>query len=527
MLVILSGILQILLFPPFSIYVVAWVAIAPLIVAVLTGHEPDAVQLLDRRGRNLSATSVLEGFVLGWVNGLIFYAGTVFWIYHTLHVYGNIPAAGSLGLLLLLLLASACHQAIFGALLSWVGRKHSMGRALALAPFFWVSIEVGWEHILGFPWQPLGGAQVDNIFLTRVATITGVYGLSFEIALVNAAFAAAFLIPRGRRQTMLVTAIGAAVTLQLGILYRPMPSPATHTATLVQENLPILEPSQWTTEFFQQTITGLAQLSEGSPFRPTGPPGLIIWPESPAPFFVNDRYFRQAISSIAKQTNSYVVVGSIGVREIPGTARGYEPLNSAALIAPSGAWVARYDKMHLVPFGEYVPYKTIFFFIDKITKEAGEFGRGSERKVFSLGGEKLGVFICYESIFPDEVRMFAQNGAQVFANISNDEWFGQIGAPAQHLNMVRMRAVENQRWILRATNTGITTAIDPYGRVVARAPRNQRTTLEAPYALINETTFYTRHGDWFGYGCAIISVVGLLVRLHIRIRRGPWVYKQG
>jgi apolipoprotein N-acyltransferase len=523
MLVIISGILQILLFPSFSVYVLAWIAIAPLMVAVLTGHEPDAVQLLDRRGQNLSATSIFEGFVLGWVNGLIFYAGTVFWIYHTLHVYGNIPAAGSFGLLVLLLVVCACHQAIFGALLAWAGRRHSMGRALALAPFFWVTVEVGWERIIGFPWQPLGGAQIDNIFLTRIATITGVYGLSFEIALVNAAFAAAFLIPRGRRQTMLATAIAAAIVLQLGVFYRPMPSPATHSATLVQENLPILEPGQWTSEFFQQTITGLAQVSEGSPFRPTGPPGLIIWPESPAPFFVNDPYFRQAISKIAEQTNSYVVVGSIGVREMPGTARGYEPLNSAALITPNGAWVARYDKMHLVPFGEYVPYKTIFFFIDKITKEAGEFGRGNERKVFSLDDEKLGVFICYESIFPDEIREFAGKGAQVFANISNDEWFGQIGAPEQHLNMVRMRAVENQRWILRATNTGITASIDPYGRVVTRAPRNQRTTLEAPYALINGTTFYTRHGDWFAYGCAIISALGLLLRLHIRIRRGPWV----
>jgi len=190
-------------------------------------------------------------------------------------------------------------------------------------------------------------------------------------------------------------------------------------------------------------------------------------------------------------------------------------LNSAALIAPDGAWVARYDKIHLVPFGEYVP--GVFLFVHKITKEAGDFARGTERTVFN-GGYKLGVFICYESVFPDEVRIFVRNGAQLLANISNDGWFGPWGAPAQHLNMVRMRAIENQRWVLRATDTGITVSIDPYGRVVARAPLHVRTTLEAPFGLERDTTFYTRHGDWFAWGCAIISVLGFVVR-----RRPPLV----
>jgi apolipoprotein N-acyltransferase len=128
------------------------------------------------------------------------------------------------------------------------------------------------------------------------------------------------------------------------------------------------------------------------------------------------------------------------------------------------------------------------------------------------------VFICYESVFPDEVRLFARNGAQLFANISNDEWFGPWGAPRQHLNMVRMRAIENQRWVLRATNTGITVSIDPYGRVISRAPRNVRTTLGAPFGLESGTTFYTRHGDWFAWGCAIICVLALVVRRRVGVR---------
>jgi apolipoprotein N-acyltransferase len=317
---------------------------------------------------------------------------------------------------------------------------------------------------------------------------------------------------------MLIAAVAAAVVLQLGMLVRPAPLATTHTATLVQQNIPILEPSQWTVDFFQQTLTELASTSAPPSGSPSNEPGLIIWPESPAPFYINDPAFRRTLSDIARRNNAYVVAGVVGVRHSGRADSSSELLNSAALVGPSGEWSARYDKIHLLPFGEYVPFKRLFFFIEKISKEAGDFGRGSERKVFDLGGKKLGVFICYESIFPDEVLLFARNGAQVFANTSNDEWFGDVSAPWQHLNMARMRAIENRRWLLRSTNTGVTASIDPYGRLVAQAPRNTRTGLLAPYALVSETTFYTRHGDLFAYACAIISVAGLLVRFRFRAR---------
>jgi apolipoprotein N-acyltransferase len=155
-------------------------------------------------------------------------------------------------------------------------------------------------------------------------------------------------------------------------------------------------------------------------------------------------------------------------------------------------------------------------FAEKLTREVGDFTRGEQRTVFDAGGQKVGTFICYESIFPDEIRLFAANGAQVFVNISNDGWFGEYGAPGQHLNMARMRAIENQRWVLRATNTGISGAIDPYGRVVARAPRNMRTAIDVPYGLVEETTFYTRRGDWFAWLCVIISLVATFVRFSFR-----------
>jgi len=168
-----------------------------------------------------------------------------------------------------------------------------------------------------------------------------------------------------------------------------------------------------------------------------------------------------------------------------------------------------------VPFGEYVPFRSLLRFAEKLTREVGDFGRGTERAPLALDEHRIGAFICYESIFPDEIREFALRGAELFVNISNDGWFGESGAPGQHLNMARMRAIENRRWLLRATNTGITASIDPLGRVVARAPRNQRIALQAPYATLTELTFYTRHGDWFAWTCVVISVLGLFGRIYI------------
>jgi apolipoprotein N-acyltransferase len=164
-----------------------------------------------------------------------------------------------------------------------------------------------------------------------------------------------------------------------------------------------------------------------------------------------------------------------------------------------------------------VPFEKLFAFASGLTKEVGAFSRGESRDPLDAAGTKLGVFICYESIFPDEVRQSAAAGAKVLVNISNDGWYGDSGAYAQHLKQARMRAIENARWLLRDTNTGVTASIDPYGRVVATIPRKIRATLAAPYALSNETTFYTRHGDWFAYLCAIISLVAL-ARLPFRAK---------
>ena len=212
----------------------------------------------------------------------------------------------------------------------------------------------------------------------------------------------------------------------------------------------------------------LSALSVRPKAEPSGTPGLIIWPESPAPFFVTDLHVRSTMANIARSTNSYIIAGTIGIRGIGDPSGKPDIYNSAAVIAPNGAWTYEYDKIHLVPFGEYVPFEDLLIFASGLTREVGTFARGTIAQPLAVDGSRVGMFICYESIFPDEVRQFAHNGAEFFVNISNDGWYGESGAPWQHLNMARMRAVENNRWLLRDTNTGITAVIDPYGRVSRR-----------------------------------------------------------
>jgi apolipoprotein N-acyltransferase len=563
LLVLLSAGLQILVFPLPDQYFLCWVAVAPLMVALLRTRKPATLQL--QAGVRLRPATSGQAFVLAYTCGVLWYAGNCYWIYNTMRQYGGLGAAGALGILILFCLYLALYHGAFGLLISLLANGSSAGagersiqpdggtltifnrRALLLAPFAWVTVELARTRITGFPWDLLGITQVDNIPLARIATLTGVYGLSFEIMVVNTALATAFVMREERgqgskRRPLLLAAVAAAAVLQAGRWISPPPAPVDHTARLVQQNIPVLEGSDWTKEYFEGTLRDLSWISLNNP-RLNSPGGnsqgedqsssgssatssphvdLIVWPESPAPFYTTDPTFREAVSSIARAAQTWVLAGSLGIRNAGETpARATELYNSASLISPAGKWVGRYDKMHLVPFGEYVPFKRVFGFAGGLTKEVGDFSPGTSRAPLQAGSIKLGVFICYESIFPDEVRQLAAGGAQVFVNTSNDGWYGDSGAYAQHLKQARMRAVENNRWLLRATNTGVTAAIDPYGRIASTIPRKIRVALDASYGLSHVTTFYTRHGDWFAYLCAIISVGGLLQRffLHPRINK--------
>ena len=513
LLVALSAVLQVVIFPLPGIYVLSWFAIAPLILALLRTVPARGLEVSD--GLRLRPASPGQAFLLAYVSGILFYAGTCYWIYDTMRQYGGLSAPMALLALSLFCCYLGLYHGLFGLVLGWlVAPARDYRRALVTAPFLWVAVELARTRVTGFPWNLLGIAQVDNAALCRIAGWTGVYGISFEIALVNAALAAAFLVPRPKRSAMLIAALAAAAVLQAGRLIEAPAANADHAALLVQQNIPVA--ADWTPAYFQNTLSELTHLSvKSAADQAPGKIGLIVWPESPAPFFDNDARFRNTISEMARQTQAWTVTGVIGT----GPARsGENPLayNSAALVSPAGDWTAPYSKVHLVPFGEYLPFPGLFSFVGGLTKEVGEFQPGTSRRPLETGSEKLGVFICYESVFPDEVRQFADQGAQVLVNISNDGWYGDSGAWAQHLNQTRMRAIENNRWLLSATDTGLTASIDPWGRVVARIPRKERTALVAPYSLISATTFYTRHGDWFAYACAIISLGALVTRFTSR-----------
>jgi len=502
-LVLLSAVLQVVIFPLLNLYWLSWIAVAPLIVAVLRARTPEGLQL-EGQARLLPAT-LWQGFLLAYLSGLVWCLGTFYWIFDTMHRYGGLPIPVALLVLLAFCFYIGLYYGAFGLLLAAIARA-SERRALVAAPFLWVAMELAKTRISAVPWELLGYAQTGNLVLTRIATFTGVYGLSFEIVLVNCVFAAALLLPRERRKWLLMSAIGAAVLLQAGQLYSPPAQPTDHTALLVQPNIPVQE--NWTTDYFQGTLRDLTWISLHPPGAKDGQRyDLLVWPETPAPFFLNDSNFRDVASTVARQSQTWFLVGSVGVRSAAESPQhASDVFNSAALFNPAGELTARYDKIHLVPFGEYVPFKDLFPFMDMITKQIGSFARGQSRDPLVPGDQHLGILICYESVFPDEVRDFAARGADVLVNTSNDGWYGDSGAWKQHMQQTQMRAVENGRWMLVGTNTGVTASVDPYGRIVVASDRKIRTALAAPYALLSGTTFYMQHGDWFAYLCAIISL---------------------
>jgi len=506
--VILSAVLQVLIFPLPGIYVLSWFALTPLILALLRARPAGELEVAG--SLRLRAASPGQGFLLGYLCGILFYAGTCYWIYDTMRQFGGLSAPMAVLVLILFSCYLGLYHGFFALLLSLLSEPQDFRRALVVSPFLWVAVELARTRITAFPWNLLGIAQVDNSALSHVSAWTGVYGISFEIVLVNVALAAAFLVPKEKRGAMLAAALAAAAVLQAGRLIEPPAAHADRAALLVQQNIPVA--ANWTPVYFQQTLTDLSALTVKTVSdQPKGTIDLIVWPESPAPFFTNDARFRSAIGDVARETHAWIVAGAIGEEYSSGKPNP-ALFNSAGLISPSGDWAARYDKVHLVPFGEYLPFPTLFAFAGGLTKEVGEFTHGASRTPLDAGGDRLGIFICYESVFPDEVRQFANQGAQVLVNISNDGWYGDSGAYAQHLNQTRMRAIENNRWLLSATDTGVTASIDPWGRLTARSPRKERTALVAPYALTSVSTFYSRHGDWFAYACAIISVGALLLR---------------
>jgi apolipoprotein N-acyltransferase len=236
--------------------------------------------------------------------------------------------------------------------------------------------------------------------------------------------------------------------------------------------------------------------------------GLVVWPEVPAPFSLRDPAFAARAQQIARESGSEFLLGVVGWEpRADGRLAAY---NSAALLDAQGRQEFQYDKIHLVPFSEYVPWRDFFWFAKNLTGLAGDFGSGTHYAVGQLPAGRFSTFICYEAVFPNEVRRFVLDGANLLINLSNDGWFGRSSAPAQHLEMARVRAVEFRRWLLRDTNNGYTVSVDPYGRIIARMAVDTRGEVDAPYASRSDMTLYARWGDWLPLICVVISAILLI-----------------
>jgi apolipoprotein N-acyltransferase len=276
-----------------------------------------------------------------------------------------------------------------------------------------------------------------------------------------------------------------------------------YVAHLVQTNFPQSQhyPPDWA-DIHAGELAELARLSIEAAHRS---PGLIVWPEVPAPFSLQDSKFAALAKRIAQESGQDFLVGVVDWKQ---DARGnWLASNSAVLLDPSGQRIFTYDKIHLVPFGEYVPLRRWIKFAGRLTADISDFTPGAIYGVGNISGGRFGSFICYEAIFPAEIRRFAAGGAGLLINISNDGWFGRSSAPAQHLMMARARAVESRRWLLRDTNNGYTVSVDPYGRIVAGLETDIRGVLDAPYDFRSDLTPYVRWGDWFAWLCVAASVL--------------------
>jgi apolipoprotein N-acyltransferase len=501
----------------------AWLAFVPLFYGLLSAQNLRHPKAL------------LRGTFAAYVMGVLWFAGNCYWIYQTMLYYGGLPPFISAGILIAYSLILGLYFAAFGLVLTVTARAfRSALSALLAAPFFWVALELLSARLTKVPWDLLGYSQVGNYLLCSLAPFTGVYGLTFVLVAGNALIAWGLLAPK-HRLAIFISGFLLALVLQNGDHFAPPAAAVQATAVLLQQNLNVDQDNSWPGTEYDQHMSQFLKLSartcgpyqagmpelDAYPVTPDCPvtqvtPGIILWPESPAPFLDKDPRLLAALRTLALTTNAPVIAGTTSLDPNGSRADMY---NSALFVGPDGALVGRYDKIHLVPWGEYIPFKSFFSFAKNLTQQAGDMTHGWRRVLFKTGGHSFGVFICYEEIFGDEIRLFVKGGAQVLVNISNDGWYGDTCAPWQTLDMSRMRAVENRRWVLRDTNTGLTTIIDPYGRLTASIPRHMLSSLAAKYGYRSDLTFYTRYGDLFAYLCGIISLGILAVAGRPYVRR--------
>ncbi|HKM67851.1 MAG TPA: apolipoprotein N-acyltransferase [Candidatus Acidoferrum sp.] len=460
-------------------------------------------------------------FSCGFLHGLIFVLTCVGWIAEVLSVHGGMSGAAGWGVLLLIASVWGCSIGLF----TWMVQRLSLkgfGLALFGAPFLWISTEVLRAYLpeISFPWGLLGYPAAGNPAVVQLTTITGIYGVSFLVAVFNSLLVWIVASPPEKKKQSF--AIVAVVLVALLLVQRFGPglvprAEGDHLARVVQPNFP--EKLEYVGDWYAEHKADLAELEQlslrSSPAAQE--PDLLVWPEAPAPFSFQDPHFGPYISHLATEFQHPVIVGIIDWKPLLENRKGIPrtslvPYNSAAMLNGLGQRVFSYDKIHLVPFGEYEPFPLIHQVVTSVSEEVGGFRKGKERNVGKFAnGNTFSIFICYEAIYAGEIREFASNGAQLLINISNDGWFGKSEAAEQHIRMARVRAVENRRWLIRDTNSGITASIDPYGNVLRVMRRDSRDSADLPYDFRSEKTIYTRFGDWFAWMCVGVSVILVLL----------------
>lgn len=497
-----SALLLTLSFPSFNFGFLTWIALIPLLLAI----------------RNISLKSALA---LSWIGGTAFFMGVFWWInlvkgFTPLHYFILVVYLGS-------------YIALFGVLLNFTSRR-SKFPLIVTAPVLWVATEYlrGHAGFMELPFGMLSQTQYLNLPLLQMASFTGAYGISLLIMLVNAGIADLIIYWMEKRQKIksfhllgynpfyAVTAVLSVISCLWVWGWSLIPNKVSgkpFSVAVVQGNIP--QDMKWKGEYRQQIISRYEDLSK---IALRSNPQLIVWPEASTPGLVlKDITLLQRMISIARDVKTYLLVGSAEYPKFDkALAKKKKTGNTAIFFSPEGKILGQYIKTRLLPFGEYVPLEGIISWPDFIIpKDKTNFHvPGTEGILFSLDGNRIGTLICWEIIFPELSRRSVREGAEFLVNISNEAHFGNSPFPYQFLSACVFRAVENRVNLVRATNTGISCFIDPYGRITGRVSNGGKDifvegTLTQEIFLSPPGTFYTHHGDVFAYGCIGFSI-GLL-----------------
>lgn len=491
---LISGALLVPAFPAFDMYLLAWVAFIPLLLS-LWKKTPG------------------EAFQSGFVFGVIYFFGTLYWIYHSINFYGGVSFIPSIAIVLLLCCYLSIYPAVFAYFFSSFIKKTRLP-ALLIGPVLWVVLEFIRSYAFtGFPWSSIGYSQYRFLHIIQVSDITGVYGISFLVLAFNSALVDILLLKSRIRQRPLFplsyTVIGfimlfIVITSSLGYgFWRLGQDRPGHMvkAAVVQGN--IEQDKKWETAFQKYVIDTYTSLSLEAAGKS---PDLIIWPETAVPFFFgNDKENTDYLVQFQKTLNTPLLFGSVLTKE---TSRDQLFLtNSVLLLDKEGKKTYQYDKIHLVPFGEYVPLRSVLFFIDKLVAGIGDYLPGNQYIKAETEFGSFASLVCYEIIFPGLVRKFYTKNGDFIVTVTNDAWFGKTAGPYQHFSMAVFRAIENRKPVMRSANTGISGFIDSNGRILSRTELFQRQVLSEEIKTDNTLSLYSRYGDLFAYFCIVIAAV--------------------